>query len=301
MQRLLLPFFLLLTLAATAQPYQSVLTPERAWMAYFRSCDICPNAPFALTGDTLYNGLAYRTTSIVTNDNGTDFPLLLRESADGTRLYAATGNGTDYAEELIMDLDLAVGDTFEYNVTVPDWLETPLVVSRIATVDGRKVLTFGRTDDHPCDDFYSFQDAAGQTANPPDSLRFIEGVGPSHFYERFLCNTTVGDSVQWSATAYGAGPLLDCSMINCTSPTRNLPGLAFTFSPNPATAHLDLALPGAGNYTLRLYDTVGREWQVHETTGTTTYRMPIDALPPGVYFLEVRDGQRRGTQRVVVR
>ena len=301
MQRLLLPLFLLLTLTAAAQPYQSVLTSERAWMAYFRSCDICPNAPFALTGDTLYNGLAYRTTSIVSSDNGTNFPLLLRESADGARLYAATGNGAAYTEELVMDLDLAVGDTFAYTASVPDWLEMPLVVSHVDTVDGRKVLTFGRAADHPCDNFYSFQDAAGQTVNPPDSLRFIEGVGPSHFYERFLCNTTVGDSVQWSASAYGAGPLLDCSMVNCSTPTRDLPGLTFTFSPNPATAHVDLALPGTGNYTLRLYDTTGRAWQTAEVSGTMTYRLPVAALPPGVYFLEVWDGQRRGTQRVVVR
>lgn len=69
--------------------------------------------------------------------------------------------------------------------------------------------------------------------------------------------------------------------------------------PNPCARELWMeSTSGSGPFDLRLMDGKGRVVASRQTSGTEHWTLPV--LPGGLYWLEVRSGQRRETHRLVI-
>ncbi len=87
--------------------------------------------------------------------------------------------------------------------------------------------------------------------------------------------------------------------------TTSVPNMAqdltgVTLSPNPATGVTTITLPNARRaHHLRLYTLEGRQlWET--TTSNSHYVLTIESLAAGQYYLEVNDGMRKTTVKLVV-
>lgn len=76
-------------------------------------------------------------------------------------------------------------------------------------------------------------------------------------------------------------------------------------APNPTreTAHIKVSLPTMGNYTLRLLDTKGKTIQSQQGNKNmielkTT--LPVNALPAGLYVVEIMIGNRKGYKKLII-
>jgi hypothetical protein len=74
-------------------------------------------------------------------------------------------------------------------------------------------------------------------------------------------------------------------------------GAGLLLYPNPATDQLTISMPGiTGTMELRIINAVGSTLRTGQFSSTGLLRIPINGLPNGVYFIEVRHGSEKYIQ-----
>jgi hypothetical protein len=72
--------------------------------------------------------------------------------------------------------------------------------------------------------------------------------------------------------------------------------LSFSVYPNPASDDIQIVgLPNYGKYTIDIYNPVGQKVLSQKISDATQLRLDIQALSPGVYFIQIASGN---SQRV---
>lgn len=185
----------------------------------------------------------------------------------------------DTIEYLIMDLSLAVNDSFWVNMYEPTFAR----VISVDTVQGRKTLTL---DYHYGGGFIS------------EDLKFIEGVGPSAalFYQidtkeinyRFgylVCKMYHDSSpvYYWDAITFGCG-----YFGNSVEEGVNHNKL-FTLSPNPTQSSIKLLLKDHTllNHSIVFYDVHGRQLFMKKID-EMEIEIDLAAFPPQVFFYKIQ-------------
>ena len=288
--------YLFASLSVFAQtPYQPVLEADRVWWGVINVVDVCNRAAYTLEGDTLIDGITYRAVNRYWSQaGGFDRPFTLRADSTHAKLYARAHDffTNNLEEHLVMNLDLEVGDLFEHGTltsTRPDGL---FRVDSITIVDGRKVLTLSELGPFS----FSYYGSA------PNVLRFIEGIGPSHLSQDFWCSAFQDSTLIYTADVFGSDSF-GCGSPVCETddtPTREIPSLPFSLSPNPATTELTIELSEADVVSLQLFRMDGKQVLAQWGLTDRQHRLSVADLGPGVYLLTLTgaDG-RRGTRRVV--
>lgn len=86
--------------------------------------------------------------------------------------------------------------------------------------------------------------------------------------------------------------------------TKTLELEQFTISPNPATKSTSIVFHASqNNATLHIYDATGKlitEKQLSGTDGNFQYEMPLDGLNAGIYYLQIVQGKKCFTKKLVV-
>lgn len=95
----------------------------------------------------------------------------------------------------------------------------------------------------------------------------------------------------------------DCLASNATDLTAQ--GFQFKVQPNPLQDRgmLQIQSPEAGNFSLRLFDAMGRPvWQdrVNLQQGENQVELDVAALPAGIYVYQLASGQRTASGRFLV-
>jgi hypothetical protein len=173
------------------------------------------------------------------------------------------------SEILIMDMTLALGDTFE--IDAGHWV----MVDSVFYLDNRKVIRF---------DMDSGWD---------EKIMFIEGVGPNisiiYHYD--------GYSTFYASCKYQDNELIYVNENNtyfegCQPSTVGINNLVLEpdikISPNPARDELNISLPD--NFqdcqTISIFDLSGR-LHLQEVHCGNEFRLDVKALQPGFYLLRI--------------
>ena len=257
-------------------------------------------------GGTFYKLLWYVPDSPYDNDIQEFYPseaLYLRESPDNSRLYFKEYYGygafRNIPEILIMDLDLNVGDTLDTR----GWNELVMLcrgkhsVIRIDTIyynEGRKVL---RTN---------FIKSVWGRYPHRDTLRFIEGVGPSFgpFYAgigeglSLTCYYRDGEPI-YHGTMYKPDRASPCHAPYYNNGINSDTEASATISPNPTHNNIDITLSAPANYKITITSSNGVVVYREEFSGVRA-SINLQGYPRGVYFATIASsGGKRQTAKVI--
>jgi hypothetical protein len=78
--------------------------------------------------------------------------------------------------------------------------------------------------------------------------------------------------------------------------------LQFSLYPNPGSGILNVVTAQAqsNDATLIVTDMLGQEMNVNATQNTTGWKIDMNGTKPGMYFVELRSGENRSVQRLIV-
>jgi hypothetical protein len=168
--KLTIVFFLLFVSfspVALGQPYQSIFgKTSTSWDAVVQYIDASGNDSVYVTGDTLIGGYSYK---VLQHDGR--YYASVREDLFTGKIWIRPSRDT--AESLIVDLSLAVGDSFMVKRFDRLWKDTLVTVDAVYFVNNTKYIRFN---------YYLQQNA--------EKLMFIEGIGSNaaFFYAQAKAN-----------------------------------------------------------------------------------------------------------------
>ena len=130
----------------------------------------------------------------------------------------------------------------------------------------------------------------------------IEGADEANYcltatavYSLVITDPLTGCSSEW---AYPVGIQYNPAA-SCTTPVVGLADADWLAYPNPLQAQLVVELPDGTFTSLRLLDSYGRVHYHTTPTGSDRLVIPTTRLATGLYLLEIGDGQRVWTKRLV--
>lgn len=300
MQHLYLLFLLAYSATLTAQTYQPIIADGRSWFSYESIVGGCPNAPLRLTDrDTTLEGETYRVLESAWEEVNTNFYPIYLVRADTNhsklyyRFYPPVISTSQQGEFLAMDLSLQIGDTFTHPFLRTAANNDPVfTVDSVGVVAGRKVITLSEIQS-------GFANYYGSDIS--HRLRFVEGVGPSHWEGAFVCNSSLNDELVYSADIFGP-VVTNCTPADCTTAIQGRIPLSLSLLPNPTTGILILTLPIASVLRIELRSVTGILLRNQKYTTSKQHHFDFGDLPSGLYLLTAitSDGRQR-TERVVLR
>ncbi|MDQ3110060.1 MAG: T9SS type A sorting domain-containing protein [Bacteroidota bacterium] len=83
---------------------------------------------------------------------------------------------------------------------------------------------------------------------------------------------------------------------------REESSFTFSLSPNPGSGIFNVLTiqPQSGNETIVVTDILGQELPVNATQNGTGWKIDMSSTTPGIYFVELRSGENRSVQRLIV-
>lgn len=220
------------------------------------------NYEYILKCDTILpNGHTYHILYKLLWNNTIELKGYLREDTTAQKVYFVSKNNLTQ-EHIMMDLDLAVGDTLVY-------LGVPIVVKSVHTLfrygKNRKTIDF-----HPVD--------VGVTY----SIRFYEGIGTNYrgvIGSHSMFNSSCLDVVDSSG--------ITCSTVLVPDPPPTPPMVApLRVSPNPASTNIEISTGSGSNPKLvTIYNMVGIVMDSFYVGGGLIY--DVTDLSTGLYLIVV--------------
>ncbi len=278
----LIPVFLLPGLLAAQ--YQPVLSAQKTeFYILFEPLDAGLEGTIRVEGDTVVNQISYKKVFFKGDFSLEALVGLVRENADEGKLWF--WNNLDNQEALVMDLNLAPGDTFPVANTSDCWdgdSGGPIIqVAEVYSLESKKVISM--------DCWHGGSFIGG------DSLKFIEGAGPNATL--FLQNKNLDYEI--AGIGYRlcrilredtlAFPLFsDVDFCGIPTDVQEIPGVGgFSIFPNPAGSSVALFhfMPLSKPVSWRLYDGFGRK--VREKTleaGDSRAEVSLVGLAGGIYY-----------------
>ena len=159
MKSLSCTLLLFFSISLSAQPYLPVLEAEKVWNNALLICDVGGGLRVELGAQDTIDGRQYQKVDYYTCDRRVDWGHI-RSSPDHAQLWF--NPACEPGEVLIMDLNLRVGDRFDAS-HLGYVNPSELIVSRVDTVDGRKIVAF---------------EELIPSCGIDLSLAFVEGIGP---------------------------------------------------------------------------------------------------------------------------
>jgi len=269
---------LMLSLSLQAQ-YQSVIdTNSTSWVR--GSCfgiDLCgkDSSHYVIKKDTLIGSKLFKTIKMSNPPSLVSYFYIAEDTTSGEVWYKTADTSKDTSTTKIMQMNLALGDTFEiFNASI--------VVDSVYWINGKKHIRFDTTLRSPF-------------PNHKKSYQFtmIEGVGTNFFginYNTFLGTILI---CQKKNGILNYSNPIDSSTSTCELitglPSFDLKEAEVNLYPNPTQERIKLQIQG--NQTLqriRLYDLLGREQEVKTIKESNqSYRILLHHLPPGIYLINI--------------
>ena len=259
----------------------------------------------------------------------TDSVTLLRWS----RLYEDTVNGRLYVDTrgwgnepfrsiLVCDMSLSEGDTFVLedpgfypsqvlgDNTPEGWLyetvgDRTMLVDSVRYIEGRKTIFLSLIDHQ--DDYFFGTDYAGQRSGYNFTVRFIEGIGasygllPGRRYPSYSSDLYPTMGLMLCMYKDGSMEYMADATLGCDQTSLGLteqPQQVMNLYPNPATQYvvLDMSAGEEMNGVVAITDMMGRQCLQQRAEGSSV-RVPVSALPAGMYFLTYTDGNMTITRK----
>ena len=181
MKSLSCTLLLFFSISLSAQPYLPVLEAEKVWNNALLICDVGGGLRVELGAQDTIDGRQYQKVDYYTCDRRVDWGHI-RSSPDHAQLWF--NPACEPGEVLIMDLNLRVGDRFDAS-HLGYVNPSELIVSRVDTVDGRKIVAF---------------EELIPSCGIDLSLAFVEGIGPR---QGVFSLGGWGEVPQWSIVSNG--------------------------------------------------------------------------------------------------
>lgn len=244
---------------------------------------------------------------------------------DGTNCITCHGNSSDI--EVTLDIAMTDGDGNSIDRYVPGTVYNG-VVSMEATAGtpaawGFQIVALNAPQDQDGPSVNTFSNPASnvQIATITSGRQYAEHNGPSDTSSVFRFQWTAPEEGSGTVTFYSCGNGVNgnggtsgdnaaCASFEMTERPVSLADLSreatLTVAPNPVADQLNLSVASqlTGPYTAKLFDATGRQWLTQRVTltgGTDRFSFPAGDVPTGVYFLQLTNGQRATTMRVVKR
>ena len=263
--------------------------------------------------DNLYTrAIRIRTANIPLSHLSLYDTIYVRESERKDKLYAryfpSDGFNTLTPEILVMDMDLAIGDTLSstnWNSLIPVtfgatdyYYSYPTIkVDSVYYVDGIK---------HIITDYYvAFGNFASVDQSYIDTLRFIEGIGPTLgiHYPTWPNSVKTGLVCSFKDTTrvYHTQEATDsCNLYVIYGNIKSVSGTSVKFWPNPVADRMTLSGLPDGGVTMTIFDTDGRPVIVTKPNVVGgSCEIDVESLRPGIYFLTVGDGRSLRTHKFI--
>jgi len=281
------------------ESYLPIVEDGKAYLQLTTICDASGGTLLRMGRDTLINGMEYtKAYAIVCDEEVPELLGFLRVNETNSRLWFTNGNDE---EQLLMDLDLKIGDQFTFPHEFWGGEENG-TVTNIVEVNGRKEIIFD-TPGGGC--------LIGPTEGP---VRFIEGIGPT--YDIAIGEVELGvatlllhcvkleDNIIYENTDTEEINIFSCSETDC------LPGMLIGGSNSLELEPVFKMIYTAGQDQLLVHSLQN---DVHYFISTTTGKRVFDGgldlgqnsistrnLGQGVYFLTCFADQAVQTQKFIV-
>lgn len=304
--------------------YQSVFGEEEAswfvglgdpWYGTLDDCYHISTSDSVFIGDTAYLRCVDYEFDHSCEPNFAHY--FFRETPDHSKLYVRTFHARLYGadtlpEILVMDLNLGVGDSIKYPGR-RNGEEFGIRITNVDYVDNRKVLT--------TDWVRSF------CFRPPfDTLRYVEGVGPTFGLKCFDVEgfwgwgTNGGDYTQllcyykdsileyqpcppdqnpiFGGVIHHHGWRAGCFVGGLMSGIENNNEPQILLSPNPTDGMFWVEVPSAGQIDVDVRG-IGGELLVRRHSDGPKMELDLRSLPSGTYIVIVRDDKVLGKKKIV--
>lgn len=281
----LMMIFLLLTGGgkSIAQPYESIFgTTSTSWDIILEGyCDAVCSGTFAVTGDTTIGTFIYKVLP--------SYPGFLREDTlSGKVWYFSKQYNTEY---LVMDLSLALGDTFWFY----DWqnIPEPAVVDSVYYVLGKKqIRVTGFTNICGYQEIITFKEGTGPTAG----FNYPRTMGGNWVYSYMLCQHKDGiktaGNLLWSDTCYVCSVGLPDLLLNSAN---------IKIYPNPAKEEITIEIEEKvlSNCNFTLYNLLGDE-VLKQELNLKSNKIPLNAIYRGVYIAKIYNGTSMHQEKIII-
>jgi hypothetical protein len=255
-----------------AQPYETVFGVDTTqWNVFYLIPDYDPTYIYKAYGDTSINYLNYK---ILYEGGGLGKTQgYLREDTLTGKLWFLSKSGT---ETLIMDLALEKTDTFIFSTFGPNM---EFSVDTVFYRSGRKYISFN--------------------GSSPDSIFFIEGIGPSNFlysewvnfpfYAQLRCmfkdNILIFHNSRFT-NCYDSGTGVISNQLQ-----------SFNIYPNPASEIITFPFDNGINLPIEIYNSVG--YLIFKEDYINNRQINISEFPPGLYIVRINIGSNIFIQKFI--
>lgn len=238
-----------------------------------------------------------------------------------------TCHGNNAAIEVSLDIAITDGDGNSIEKYVPG--TTYMGSVTLNTLQGSpaafgfQIVALNADLDQDGTSVNTFSNPSGnaQLGEANGGRQYVEHNGPSSNGNVFEFSWTAPEENSGTVTFYSCGNGVNlngstsgdnaaCSTLELLERPVSTANLGretqLKVAPNPVEEQLNLTVSGnlQGNFTARIFDVSGKQWQTREVTltgGENRFSFPAQGLPAGVYFLQLTNGAEAATLRVVKR